>query len=627
MKFSKVVSVAFITCTVLSAIIFFYYCERYREEKSNIIAQIGRDALHQLSYNKRAFLESKEQVLSVIKLLSHSLSVNQYARDPSDVNRESLQHVWISVANNQKWYSRLCYLDIHGQEKIRVNYLSASHQAVAEPIVGGDKNEAFAAAGKSIAENAIGIWGEGRLPAKGGDSRQLSHSPNLHLVTPVYTDTVRKGYLMINMDVSTLISRLHYSFTPDFQVELVSVSGYYLRADDRPANVSQSDKNGSDFEKFSSRFPDTWQKISSTEQGYSTENGHLLVFTKLEVTDNKQFILLIDIPPEKFHFLLDRDLNELIQEGVFVFLLVLVFALPAFFMSIQFHRRNIESKLAMAALNGMSAVMISDKFHRVMKVNEEFERMTGIEASRIQGQNALKSLLSSNGIESIKEVLEQLNLSQHWEGEVDIFSDSTPITAIMRIQAITNSGQDSYYITSLVDITERKELENKLRELSEKDSLTPLWNRRKFEQELQTQTSLIRRYHDKHRVCLALIDIDHFKRVNDEFGHDRGDEVIIQVGHRLAASLRNSDFVARIGGEEFAVLMPHTHISDAQVVLNRLRAMIQLDSSLKVTISIGLTDLTEDGTRSYKCADIALYESKSRGRNLLSICQSTEDIA
>jgi diguanylate cyclase (GGDEF)-like protein len=197
----------------------------------------------------------------------------------------------------------------------------------------------------------------------------------------------------------------------------------------------------------------------------------------------------------------------------------------------------------------------------------------------------------------------------------------------MRIQAIFEAGRVSYYITSLVDISERKALENKLRELSEKDSLTHLWNRRKFEQELQAQTQLVQRYPDSHDACLVLIDIDFFKRINDELGHDEGDRVIAKVAHILAQQLRATDFIARIGGEEFAVLMPHTDIEEAEAVVERLRVAVDIDQSLMVTISAGITDLTQDSTRSYKCADIALYESKTLGRNQVSLCRSSDEIA
>jgi len=309
-------------------------------------------------------------------------------------------------------------------------------------------------------------------------------------------------------------------------------------------------------------------------------------------------------------------------------MIMLVFALPTASMSLHYYHRNIESKLARAALDGMTAVMISDTHHQVIMVNKEFERTVGLSIDEIQGLNALKTLLSHNGMEFVLNVLDQVSDNNFWEGEVEcITPDGTLLTTIMRIQAIIEAGKVSYYITSLVDISERKELENKLRELSEKDSLTHLWNRRKFERELTLQTQLIERYPNDFAVSLCLIDIDYFKRINDEQGHDEGDKVIIQIAKVLSERLRTTDFIARIGGEEFAIIMPHTSVEEAQVVVERLRHSIVLDQSLPVTISAGISDLSNDGTRSYKCADIALYESKTLGRNQVSLCLTTDDVA
>ena len=196
-------------------------------------------------------------------------------------------------------------------------------------------------------------------------------------------------------------------------------------------------------------------------------------------------------------------------------MIMLVFALPTVSMSLHYYHRNIESKLARAALDGMTAVMISDKSHQVIMVNKEFEIMIGLTSKEVRGHNALKTLLSHNGMEFILKVLEQVDQNNLWEGEVEcVTPEGQLLTTIMRIQAIIEAGKVSYYITSIVDISERKELENRLRELSEKDSLTHLWNRRKFERELMLQTQLVERYPDEYTVCLCLIDIDYLSLIH-----------------------------------------------------------------------------------------------------------------
>jgi diguanylate cyclase (GGDEF)-like protein/PAS domain S-box-containing protein len=320
----------------------------------------------------------------------------------------------------------------------------------------------------------------------------------------------------------------------------------------------------------------------------------------------------------------------LAHEEIIVLITVLIFAFPFAYLVTHCRRRSLESKLARAALNGMSAVMISDKQHRTMMINNEFENMTGYCKKQVIGQNALQLLLeNTDQVLSSSAIWSHLEQEEVWEGEVQCKNKlRIPFTAIMRVHVVkNNSGKVSYYITSLVDISVRKELEVRLRILSERDSLSNLWNRRKFEEQLAYYSRLVERYPNESTTCLALVDIDNFKRINDELGHDEGDRVIASVAKLLQDSLRGTDFVARVGGEEFALLMPHTSLPEAKRVLDRLRIEIELAAGTKVTVSVGFTDLTSNSTRSYKCADVALYESKSSGRNTVSMCPSYDDVA
>jgi diguanylate cyclase (GGDEF)-like protein/PAS domain S-box-containing protein len=377
-------------------------------------------------------------------------------------------------------------------------------------------------------------------------------------------------------------------------------------------------------------FPKTWEvmQAQTPAHNYLMEDMNLIVFKPIDKFFGQSIHLVIRFTPKQLNDRARHELNDVVKEGFFVFMIMLVFALPTISMSLHYYHRNIESKLARAALDGMTAVMISDKSHQVIMVNKEFETMIGLTSKEVRGHNALKTLLSHNGMEFILNVLEHVDKNNLWEGEVEcVTPEGQMLTTIMRIQAIIEAGKVSYFITSIVDISERKELENRLRELSEKDSLTHLWNRRKFERELMLQTQLVERYPNDYSVCLCLIDIDYFKRVNDEQGHDQGDKVIVKVADVLSEKLRATDFLARIGGEEFAVIMPHTSTPEAQVVVERLRQAIELDESLTITISAGISDLSQDSTRSYKCADIALYESKTLGRNQVSLCLTTDEVA
>ncbi|EKO3890250.1 GGDEF domain-containing protein [Vibrio metschnikovii] len=121
-----------------------------------------------------------------------------------------------------------------------------------------------------------------------------------------------------------------------------------------------------------------------------------------------------------------------------------------------------------------------------------------------------------------------------------------------------------------------------------------------------------------------ILDIDHFKRINDQFGHSHGDYVIQSVAETLRDGLRESDFLARIGGEEFAIILPHTPIEEAQTVIERLRIKVYQLHAQNVSISAGISDIMGSEQETYQRADKALYESKATGRNQVSILLSQE---
>ncbi|MGR5377975.1 sensor domain-containing diguanylate cyclase [Vibrio harveyi] len=626
MKVRKLVSALLATTLFFSALISIYYYQKYQTLLADNVKSTAKEALHQLAYSEREYNNVQDQISSISDLLGHSQSLYDYLRDPSDKNLAILQEVWSSVAVNQKWYRQIRFLNLEGQENVRINYDFKTGIAAPAQVLQDKSERAYFQFAQNLSNDQIGSWG---IELERENSELVyPYSPSIRIMMPVAMDGTREGYLVLNINVQYLSSRLNYSPVRDFNIELINQAGYYVAS-------SHNDKLYGDIIPARSRFnfgllhSKVWQNMGAEKMGYEYDGNHLVIFNTINFVPGESLHLIIDLSQEQLLERADRDIDDLLQEALFVLSLMLVFALPITTLALHYRRHSIESKLARAALDGMTAVMISDTSHRIMMVNQEFENMMGYSNSRLRGWNAHNLIFIPEDIENILAIWNQLGVEQVWEGEVRCRTKLNHVfTAIMRIQAImAKSGKVSYYITSLVDISERKELEEKLRNLSEKDGLTSLWNRRKFEEQLAQYTNLVERYPNTPTTCLALFDIDHFKRINDELGHDEGDKVICTVAETLLRGVRSTDFVARVGGEEFAVIMPHTTTQEAEVVLNRLRVAVELSSDRSVTVSVGYSDVTADRTRSYKCADIALYESKSAGRNRVSICHSFDDIA
>jgi diguanylate cyclase (GGDEF)-like protein len=175
------------------------------------------------------------------------------------------------------------------------------------------------------------------------------------------------------------------------------------------------------------------------------------------------------------------------------------------------------------------------------------------------------------------------------------------------------------------------ESNRKLEELSLTDELTSLRNRRAFEKEFATAFSQAQRH--GRPLSLAIVDIDHFKTMNDRHGHAAGDLVLRAVAQILEANTRDADIVARVGGEEFAVLLPDTPIFDAVSVAEKLRAAIAtsivtisgVDHHVTVSIGVACTLHSRifDPQELYRAADAALYRAKEHGRNRVDVERRT----
>jgi diguanylate cyclase (GGDEF)-like protein/PAS domain S-box-containing protein len=191
-----------------------------------------------------------------------------------------------------------------------------------------------------------------------------------------------------------------------------------------------------------------------------------------------------------------------------------------------------------------------------------------------------------------------------------------------------NQGRPTGYTASVRDISQRHALEEQLREQARTDSLTGLPNRRAFEERLEIE------WHRSQRggapIALLTIDVDHFKQFNDHFGHSSGDQCLTHVAKIIRQERRATDFVARLGGEEFVLILPDTDTAGAMVVGESIRARIEAAAiahpgslHAKVTASIGGAACVPDAGASaadlVQASDLAMYQAKHAGRNRVSV--------
>ena len=181
------------------------------------------------------------------------------------------------------------------------------------------------------------------------------------------------------------------------------------------------------------------------------------------------------------------------------------------------------------------------------------------------------------------------------------------------------------YTNHLHNIATNESLEanvQRLHELATTDSLTGLYNRRHFFEASQHIIAISQR--DKKELSLLMVDIDYFKNVNDTYGHQAGDAVLVSLSKEIRGLIRESDMVARLGGEEFAILLHNTSMQGAKVIAEKVRAVIESKKNIynhntvAITISLGVASLDKQITNIdelYQMADTQLYKAKELGRN------------
>ena len=187
------------------------------------------------------------------------------------------------------------------------------------------------------------------------------------------------------------------------------------------------------------------------------------------------------------------------------------------------------------------------------------------------------------------------------------------------------AGRLTHFAAIERDVTAEVLREERLREAAETDHLTGLLNRKAFERELGRELGRVARYGE--RLSLLLFDLDHFKRVNDAHGHAAGDQVLHAIADHCRSHFRDQDVLVRLGGEEFAVLLPETGGAGARRVAERFRGLVESSpvsadgASVHVTVSVGVTAAVagDDPEALIRRADEAMYRAKAEGRNRVAM--------
>lgn len=294
-------------------------------------------------------------------------------------------------------------------------------------------------------------------------------------------------------------------------------------------------------------------------------------------------------------------------------------------------KSEIELSIAAASFQAHLGIIITDAQGQILKANPTFTQITGYTEAEVIGRSPDMFGVGHHGPSFYHQLWRSVKKYGRWEGEVwsqrkngDVFPEWLAISSICNAD-----NQLTHYVATIVDISERKAAEQEIHQLAFFDSVTGLANRRLFMDRLEVALKEVVRH--RSYGALLFIDIDHFKQINDVFGHPIGDRLLKGVARQLSQQLRESDTLARLGGDEFAVLIqsldsdPVTAAQLAERIAHKLMAAIRrtsalIDHSISVSASIGITLLSHLPTELdeyLQQADMALFQAKARGRDTL----------
>ncbi|CAD6875462.1 putative bifunctional diguanylate cyclase/phosphodiesterase [Methylomonas fluvii] len=290
-------------------------------------------------------------------------------------------------------------------------------------------------------------------------------------------------------------------------------------------------------------------------------------------------------------------------------------------------RKSNERELQLAATVYLAieeAILVADTHHKIIAVNPAFTKLTGYSSAEAIGQNT--SLLKSSRHDEafFTEMWKQLNSTGQWLGEIwNQRKNGSEYLARLSISTVYgDNGRVIRRVAMASDITEQRRAEALIHQQANIDPLTGLPNRRMFLDHLQRAINKSHREHQK--LALMFMDLDHFKDINDTLGHDVGDRLLKETTQRLTSCIRDTDTLARPGGDEFTLIMSELHEINsidrvAQAMLRTMTAPFQLNNErCYVSVSIGIALYPDDADTMedlLKKADQAMYAAKDLGRS------------
>ncbi|OLQ89554.1 hypothetical protein BIY22_19610 [Vibrio panuliri] len=616
-RISRNMLVLWLGLTLIPLLYYWYVSSKTQDE---MYKQLQTQGLQFLSFVDERAQVIYSEIEKTTYEISHSSLLHDFAHSYDPRLKDYLEKQWYIASLNSSRFDQLRFIDMRGDEVIRVDYPNGSEQPhiVTEAQLQNKAHRDYFLKSQQLKTNQTGYVGIDLEYEHG--KVVLPYKPGFRIIYPLdyihKSHTERLGYFVANLDVLQLIDEITQN-TQNLPVDFIDQAGFYLLS-------TRTDKlfghliNEREHHQIGKEYPALWKLIQSQPAAgsYLADDG-LYVYRTVQTPlfNHVSGLTLVTFYPQSLFAKGGAARFELLLLEVGIIWLALGLGAGIFTMMFETYRRSkIDHAFTNLLVESSSAIVLTDSHFNILRANHRFLELTGYHHEQLLGEQLKHLQLLPI---STRKLTKTLQAKRYWKGSIELRNaNQDQLSCELEIRPLDPQQTDiHYFVHSFTDISVHRKKIAELQTLSECDSATNLWNKAKFEVLLSEQAKLISRYKNHPPSCLAIIDIDDFKSINDSRGHAFGDQAILFVSSKLRQIMRDSDVIGRIGGDEFAMIIQHVDAEKAQTLMRRVNQEIARWTEYPISISVGIAPITDKWRESYERADNALYHAKASGRN------------
>lgn len=575
----------------------------------------------QLDLAKKSIIRDLQTIRPDMEILANEEYIKNHIKSPTQASRYQIAHSFETFSRSKRIYKQIRFIDMSGMEIVRIDYNNNQASIIQKNALQNKKQRSYFKQGINLTPGSLYI---SPMDLNIENRKiQFPHTPTIRFIMPVFNKQVISGLIVLNYDADYLLKNFDDMLTGSFgHIALLNQDGYWLRSHRKKREWGFMLNENI---KFVHNHPAEWQTISTEDEGQLLSQSGLFTFVSvyplklLQAETNGQVISDIDLVSQQTSPYIWKIISDVPSSAfskqlfgkLFGFngLLWLTFVAIGFFTSLYFslnmtERRKLREQMELHAKiyeSSTDGIVITDSEQIIIDVNSAFEDISGYTRNEIIGNRPSMFSSGSHKPSFYKKLWTDLNTDGLWEGEIhNRHKNGSIYTEWIRITAIKNSANKiSNFISLVSDITQKKSTEDELLKNAHHDPLTGAHNRLSFDERFSHDLSLAKRNNNK--LALLYLDLDKFKPINDTYGHQTGDVILQNVTNRILNNIRSSDTLARVGGDEFIIILPQIESkSDMKNIINNLNQVICSPNifdgrEIYVGVSIGYALFPEDG--------------------------------